>query len=174
MLSVLIEVLDDEAELAATLTVLVAGAVEGLVSDVVILDRGSRDGSSAVADAAGCLFLSGVTLTDAVTRTRGDWLLLLEPGARPMGRWVEEIGEHLAIGGGPARLTPARQFRRSFLTRLTRRQGPLENGCLVRKADALRLAGGATTLAALAVAIRPKRMASEIAPAWVARRQRGG
>ena len=51
MLTVLLECRDQEPELAQTLSVLVAGAVEGLVSDVVVLDHGSRDGSSKVADA---------------------------------------------------------------------------------------------------------------------------
>ncbi len=174
MLSVLIEILDDESELAATLSVLVAGAVEGLVSDVVVLDRGSKDGSSAVADAAGCLFLTGVSPAEAVARTRGDWLLLLEPGARPMGRWVEEIAEHMSLGGGTVRLAPARQFRRPLITRLFHRASPLEHGCLLRKSEALRLAPAGRTTAELAALSRPKRMATEIAPAWVARRQRGG
>ncbi len=47
---------DHEAELAHTLSFLVAGAVEGLVGDVVVLDHGSSDGTSSVADAAGCRF----------------------------------------------------------------------------------------------------------------------
>lgn len=173
MLSVLIEILDDEAELAATLTVLVAGAVEGLVSDVVILDRGSKDGSSAVADAAGCLFLTDTTLADAVGRTRGEWLLMLEPGARPMGRWVEEMAEHMALGGGPVRLTPARQLRRSLLARLFSRPAALEHGCLLRKSEALRLATHGRTPGELAALSGAKRMRTEIAPAWVARRQHG-
>lgn len=56
MLTVIMECRDHEPELAHTLSALVTGAVEGLVSDVVILDHGSRDGSSRVADAAGCRF----------------------------------------------------------------------------------------------------------------------
>ncbi len=45
MLTVIMETKDNEAELAQTLSALVAGAVEGLVSDVIILDHGSTDGS---------------------------------------------------------------------------------------------------------------------------------
>ena len=40
MLTVLMECHDQESELAQTLSVLVAGAVEGLVSDVAVLDHG--------------------------------------------------------------------------------------------------------------------------------------
>ena len=58
MLTIIMETRDNEVELAQTLSVLVAGAVEGLVSDVIILDHGSRDGSVHVADAAGCRFCS--------------------------------------------------------------------------------------------------------------------
>lgn len=58
MLTIIMETQDNEAELVQTLSVLVAGAVEGLVSDVIILDHGSRDGSSRVAEAAGCRFAS--------------------------------------------------------------------------------------------------------------------
>lgn len=62
MLTVIMETKDNEAELAQTLSALVAGAVEGLVSDVIILDHGSTDGSPRVADAAGCRFcLSGIS-----------------------------------------------------------------------------------------------------------------
>ncbi|HUH48874.1 MAG TPA: glycosyltransferase, partial [Mycoplana sp.] len=49
MLTVLMECHNNEAELAQTLSALVAGAVEGLVRDVIVLDHGSSDGSSRVA-----------------------------------------------------------------------------------------------------------------------------
>ena len=57
MLTIITETRDNEAELAQTLSALVAGAVEGLVSDVIVLDHASQDGSSRVADAAGARFL---------------------------------------------------------------------------------------------------------------------
>ncbi len=67
MLTVIIETRNNEAELAQTLSALVAGAVEGLVSDVIILDHGSRDGSSRVADAAGRAFLPRVGILEATS-----------------------------------------------------------------------------------------------------------
>ncbi len=83
MLTVVLECQDQESELAQTLSVLVAGAVEGLVSDVVVLDHGSRDGTSRVADAAYCRFHSQWDIKDIVRSARGEWLLFVEPGARP-------------------------------------------------------------------------------------------
>ena len=73
MLTVIMECRDQETELAQTLSVLVAGAVEGLVSDVVVLDHGSTDGSSDVADAAGCRFYLHWDLAEIVRAARGEW-----------------------------------------------------------------------------------------------------
>lgn len=87
MLTVVLECQDQESELAQTLSVLVAGAVEGLVSDVIVLDHGSRDGTSRVADAAGCRFHSQWDIKDIVRAARGEWLLSssLARGLRPAG-----------------------------------------------------------------------------------------
>ena len=95
MLTVVLECQDQEPELAQTLSVLVAGAVEGLVSDVVVLDHDSRDGTSRVADAAGCRFHSQWDIKDIVHSARGEWLLFVEPGARPQTGWIDEIAEYI-------------------------------------------------------------------------------
>lgn len=96
MLTILMECHDNETELAQTLAVLVSGAVEGVVSDVIVLDHGSRDGSIRVADAAGCRFLSSWDMRDVIRSARGEWLLLLEPGARPAAGWIDETAEYRA------------------------------------------------------------------------------
>lgn len=103
MLTIIMECHNDEAELAQTLSALVAGAVEGVVRDVIVLDHGSTDGSARVADAAGCRFLTDWDLKDVVQSARGDWLLLLEPGARPLAGWVDAVIDHVAIDLKPAR-----------------------------------------------------------------------
>ena len=89
MLTVIMECHDQEPELAQTLSVLVAGAVEGLVSDVIVLDHGSQDGSSMVADAAGCRFYPQWDMKDVLAKARGEWLLLVEPGARLGHGWID-------------------------------------------------------------------------------------
>ena len=80
MLTVIMECRDQEPELAHTLSTLVSGAVEGLVSDVIILDHGSKDGSSRVAEAAGCRFEVQWDIRDIIGSARGEWILMMEPG----------------------------------------------------------------------------------------------
>ncbi|APG83661.1 glycosyl transferase [Sinorhizobium americanum] len=168
MLTIIMETRDNEAELAQTLSVLVAGAVEGLVSDVIILDHGSRDGSVHVADAAGCRFCAEWDLADVVRSARGDWLMLLEPGARPIGRWVDELIEYVALNREPARFSPSRMYRRPLFKRLSQKAAPLEAGFLLRKQDAVAVARADMQLSDIANARAVRKLTTEIVPAWVA------
>lgn len=168
MLTIIMETRDNEAELAQTLSVLVAGAVEGLVSDVIILDHGSTDGSPRVADAAGCRFCVDWDLSEIVRSARGEWLMLLEPGARPMGRWVDELVEYVTLNKNPARFSPSRLHRRPLLKRLSRRAQPLEAGFLMRKRDAIAVARSNMRLSDLANGRAARKLATELVPAWVA------
>ena len=63
MISVLIETQNSDEALARTLGGLVGGAVEGILSDVIIIDQGSVDQTHRVADAAGCIFLQDQALS---------------------------------------------------------------------------------------------------------------
>ena len=171
MLTVLLECRDNEPELAHTLAVLVSGAVDGLVSDVIVLDHGSRDGSARVADAAGCRFVDKWELQDVLKSARGEWIMLLEPGARPQSGWIEEVLEHASLSKTPARFTPSSRFRRPFFKRW-RRSGALENGFLMPKREAAALAKPGTDLAALAKASAARKLRSELIPAWVMREGR--
>ncbi|MCB1446441.1 MAG: glycosyl transferase [Rhizobiaceae bacterium] len=171
MLTVLLECRDNEPELAHTLAVLVSGAVDGLVSDVIVLDNGSRDGSARVADAAGCRFIDTWDLAEVLRVARGEWIMLLEPGARPQSGWVEEVQEHAGLSKAPARFTPSRRFRRPFFRRW-RRPGALENGFLMPKRQAAGLVRPGMDLAALAGAHSARRLRSELIPAWVIRERR--
>ena len=172
MLTVLLECRDNEPELAYTLAVLVSGAVDGLVSDVIVLDHGSRDGSARVADAAGCKFLDKWDLHETLRGARGDWIMLLEPGARPQSGWIEEVLEYASLGKVPARFSPSRRFRRPLLKRLTKRAGVLELGFLMPKRQAAALARPGMDLTSLAKASSVKKLRSELIPAWVIRDQR--
>lgn len=171
-MTVLIECRDQESELAQTLTTLVAGAVEGLICDVVILDHGSNDGTARLADAAGCRFHRDWDLRDIVAAARGEWLLLIEPGARPSLGWIEETAEYIALNTAPARFVPSRHHKPSLLRRIIRRYPPLERGLLLRKSQAQALAKPDTTLADLVAGLRMKVLTSEIVPAWAARAAR--
>ena len=168
MLTVLLECRDNEPELAYTLAVLVSGAVDGLVSDVIVLDHGSRDGSARVADAAGCRFVDKWELHDVLRTARGEWIMLLEPGARPQAGWIEEVLEHASLSKAPARFSPSSRFRRPFFKRW-KRSGPLELGFLMPKRQASALARPGMDLSALTRASSVRKLRAELIPAWVIR-----
>lgn len=168
MLTIIMETRDNEAELVQTLSVLVAGAVEGLVSDVIILDHGSKDGSMRVADAAGCRFCVDWDLGDIVRSARGEWLMLLEPGARPIGRWVDELLEYVSLNRNPARFSLSRMHRRPLLRRLYRRRRPLETGYLMQKRDAIAVARANMRLSDMVNVRAVRKLSTELVPAWVA------
>jgi glycosyltransferase involved in cell wall biosynthesis len=91
MISVIIATRDDETRLAMALSALVAAATEGLVREVIVVDRGSRDGTAIVADAAGCNLVSVPAdvdgRRDAAEQARADWLLFLPPAAMLEPGW---------------------------------------------------------------------------------------
>lgn len=163
---------DNEAELAQTLSALVSGAVEGIVRDVIVLDHGSRDGSAKVADAAGCRFLTSWDMKDVVRSARGDWLLLLEPGARPMTGWVDAVVDHVSVNTGPARFLGSRSHRRPFFRRFGRRAAPLEHGYLVTKRQASAIVRTGMTLPEMAAGAGTRKLVAEMVPAWAMKAMR--
>lgn len=165
MLTVVMESRDHEAELVQTLSGLVSAAVEGLVSDVVVLDHGSRDGSARVADAAGCRFHSEWDLREVLTSVRGEWLLLVEPGARLQQGWIDEVLEYIALNSRPARFPLARHYRRPFLRRMVTGGPPLEAGLLLTKRQALEAVRSGSDLATLATGVKAATLSSELIPA---------
>lgn len=172
MLTIVMETRNHEAELAQTLSVLVSGAVEGLVSDVVIFDHGSQDGSSDVADAAGCRFYREWDVGEVLRSARGEWLLIIEPGARPLTGWIDEIVDYIGLSRQPARFSPSRHYRPPVWRRWLRRAGPLEYGLLIGRRETLANAKPGMRLADLVARARPVRLKSEIVPAWVLRQDR--
>ncbi|MBB1248697.1 glycosyl transferase [Rhizobium sp. G21] len=167
MLTVMLECENSEPELAYTLSVLVSGAVDGVVSEVIVLDRGSQDGTARLADAAGCKYLQSWTLSDTVRRARGEWLLFLEPGARPQNGWVEEVLEYAAIGGKAARFSASRRHRQPWFRRLAQPGKPFEYGLLVQKRDLLAALDAGVDLARFARNAPRLRLRTELIPAAV-------
>ena len=162
MLSALIETRDDEEGLARTLASLVGGAVEGVVRDVVVCDAGSADGTRAVAEHAGCAIAPD--LAAGIARAKGDWLLMLEPGARLAEGWVDEAVAHMAKFAMPARFSRAPGSRAPFLSRAFRRPSALFQGLLIRKQQAAILARKAQDAEALARGLAMRTLAAEIWP----------
>lgn len=167
MLTVLMETRDQEAELAQTLSLLVSAAVEGLVSDVIVLDHGSRDGCARVADAAGCRFHVHWDIKDILRSARGEWVFLIEAGARPQSGWIDEVMEHLAVSREAARFSPARNYRRPLFKRIAGAARPLEYGLLMPKRNAVAVAKSGMDLKALAKGQKTSRLTSEMIPALV-------
>jgi glycosyltransferase involved in cell wall biosynthesis len=162
MLSVLIETHDDEEGLARTLASLVGGAVEGVVRDVVVCDTGSSDGTLRVAEHAGCNIVSN--LAAGMAQAKGDWLLVLEPGARLTEGWVDEAVAHMAKFAVPARFSRARGSREPFLARAFRRPNALLQGLLIRKRQAAAFAKTAPDAEALARGLAMHTLAADIWP----------
>jgi glycosyltransferase involved in cell wall biosynthesis len=95
MLSIVIPTHESERPLVRTLATLVSGAAAGAVREVIVADAGSRDGTVAVADFAGCqVFRSqeplGLRLKAAAGRARAAWLLFLRPGTRLDATWIDD------------------------------------------------------------------------------------
>lgn len=174
MLTVLMETRNNEAEIAHSLAALVTGAVEGLVRDVTLLDHGSGDGSSRVADAAGARFCMDWNVREIIAAARGDWLLFLEPGARPIGRWVDDVAEYMALGQMPARFSPSSIDARPLLQTLLSRRQPLEFGLLMQRQQALSMAKAGMPLEDFGRLRRVRRLRCELIPARVTKAGRQG
>ncbi len=164
MLSVLIETRDDEEGLARTLASLIGGAVEGVVRDVIVCDTGSTDQTHRVADHAGCHFVAG-GIGAGIRQAKGDWLLLLEPGARLAEGWIDDVVAHTARQTMPARFSRARGSRTPFLSRVFQGNRALAEGLVISKRQAAALSKNAHSAEALARGLATKRLDAEI---WVA------
>jgi len=163
---------DQEPELAQTLAVLVAGAIDGLVSDVVVLDHGSRDGTARLAEATGCRFYQQWDMRDVLHAARGEWILIVEPGAKPQSGWIEELSEYMALNQMPARFSTSRSHRRPLFRRIAHRPPPFEHGLLLPKQEAISVAKSGRDLVHFARGQKVRRLASEMIPSWVARGSR--
>jgi glycosyltransferase involved in cell wall biosynthesis len=165
MLSVLIETRNDEEGLARTLASLVGGAVEGVVRNVVVCDTGSTDATRLVAEHAGCSFLASGGLAAGIAEAKGEWLLVLEPGARLVDGWIEPLVLHTAKLTVPARFSRTKASRAPFLSRLFARSSALAEGLLIPKRQAAVLCKGAKSAEALAFGLASRKLAAEIWPA---------
>lgn len=109
MISVIIPTLNAEQGLAATLSALVPGAIDGLVREVIIVDGGSNDRTLAIADDAGALLISGESgrgnqLRAGAAKARSEWLLFLHADTVLEAGWEREIAalmERVAKGARP-------------------------------------------------------------------------
>lgn len=162
MLSVVIETKNSDAALARTLAGLVGAAVEGIVRDVLVIDRGSTDGTIEVAEAAGCSLL-GSDLRDCLPNARGEWLLFLEPGSQLCEGWMEAVVSHAGNSRTPARFRALP--RGGILRRLLCRRRGIALGLLISRSDAAKRVHDARTAEVLASKVRKRTLGASIIPA---------
>ncbi|MBZ9797493.1 glycosyltransferase [Mesorhizobium sp. ES1-4] len=165
MLSVLIETRNDEEGLARTLATLIGGAVEGVVREVVVCDAGSSDQTHRVAEHAGCQYLGSGGIAAGIKQAKGDWLLLLEPGARLAEGWIEAVVAHTARQTMAARFSRARGNRMPFLARVFSGNRALADGLVISKRQAASLSKSAGNAEALARGLATRKLDAEI---WAA------
>jgi glycosyltransferase involved in cell wall biosynthesis len=123
MLTVIIPTMNSERALVPTLAMLVPGAINATVRDVIIADGGSTDATAEVADLAGCALMAShaplaARLRSAAAAARAPWLMFLRAGTVLEASWLEEttrtIEDAVARGAGASH---AAVFRRAPRTR---------------------------------------------------------
>jgi hypothetical protein len=97
MLTALIHANATPGALASTLSSLVPGVAEGLVSHAVVIMPDADPASERIADAMGAsVIIAASDHWQAAARTaRGDWVLLLEAGETPGQGWIGAVERHL-------------------------------------------------------------------------------
>lgn len=140
MISVVIPTLNAERLLPRCFDSLIAGAVRGVVRDVIVADGGSSDATLAIADAAGAHIVHagkvrGDQFAAGAAAAKADWLLFLLPETALEQGWDAEVESfidqstperpraavfHFALEdfGGEARRAEAKAALRSMLLAL--------------------------------------------------------
>ena len=162
MLSVLIETRNDEEALARTLASLIGGAVEGVVREVIVCDRGSTDQTHRVAEHAGCHYLAEGGIAAGIGQAKGEWLLLLEPGARLSDGWTEDVLRHTAKLTMAARFSRSLRDRTPFLARVFAGRRALAEGLLISKRQAAVLSRHGGDAETIARGLATKKLGAEI------------
>jgi len=115
MISVVIPTLNAEAGLTSTLSALVPATVQGLIREVIIVDGGSSDATSDIADVAGAKFIRsekgrGVQLAAGADEARFDWLLFLHGDTVLQPGWESEAAAFIDRVNSGARPLSAAAF----------------------------------------------------------------
>ncbi len=122
MLTVVIEARSGAERLPALLAQLTAGAVDGLVRQVLIVAAADQPGVAELCEETGAE--AHVSLPGAARASRSDRLLVLPADFRLRDGWIGALGGHLAAGGGRALVVGLGQGRLF---------GPRASGLLVER-----------------------------------------
>ena len=98
MISVIVQTLNNERTLSACLAALVPGAVDAIVTEVIVVDGGSSDATLDIVEDAGAKRADSVAA--AVAAAKSDWLLLLPATLRLETGWDAEAAAHVQNQGG--------------------------------------------------------------------------
>ena len=123
--------------------------------------------AAAVAEHAGCVYLAEGGVPAGVRQAKGDWLLLIEPGARLADGWTDEVVAYVARQAGPARFSRVKADRAPFLSRIFASKRGLAAGLLISKRQAMPLSRTASDAEGIARGLATKQLRAEI---WVAPR----
>ena len=99
-ISVVIPTLNAAATLSDTLEALVEGLDAGLVTELIVSDGGSEDGTAVLADAWGATVIDGPAsrggqLRRGCAAARGPWLLVLHADTVLQPGWTDAVRTHL-------------------------------------------------------------------------------
>jgi hypothetical protein len=108
MLSVIVPTEGIEQPAVATLAALVPGAAAGVISEVLLVDRGTNGVIERVADVAGCRFLKfegtrAAALAAGARAARSPWLMFLHAGAVLDSGWIDETTQFIQTVSGSGR-----------------------------------------------------------------------
>ncbi|MEG6508773.1 TIGR04283 family arsenosugar biosynthesis glycosyltransferase [Methyloligella sp. 2.7D] len=100
MISVVIPSFNAEAHLVPTLNALIPAAIEGLVTEAILVDGGSTDGTTDIADAAGMEILRtergrGIQLKKGAEAAKSDWLLFLHADTVLDADWIDHAAQFI-------------------------------------------------------------------------------
>ena len=101
MITAVIPTLDAERSLPATLSALVPAAIDGLVTEVIVVDGGSTDATRRIAEEMGAKVLvtapgRGTQLRAGAAEARGRWLLFLHADTTLAAGWEREVDEFVS------------------------------------------------------------------------------
>lgn len=102
MLSVIIDARGSDAGLPGLLAQLTAGAVDGVVRQVLIVAAAGQPGIADLCEEMGAE--AHPSIPAAARAARADWLMVLPAGLRLRDGWLGSLKAHLAAGPKPAQV----------------------------------------------------------------------
>lgn len=106
-LSIVIPALNAAEDMPLCLESLMAGLEAGLIREVILVDGGSNDATTRIAQAAGAAVIvsspgRAAQLIAGAAAARGEWLLFLHADTALSRDWPERAGAHMASRPGKA------------------------------------------------------------------------